>query len=524
MTSEGPIKYEEILYCLKKSSNNTSPGCDGFTYEFFKFFWKDLGIYLLRAINTCFYKGELTDSLKRGIITCIPKGDKDKLLLKNWRPISLLNTSYKLASSCIAERLKAVLPSIINDDQTGFISGRYIGENIRILYDILYYTEKHKLPGMLLLVDFEKAFDSVSWDFLFRVLDFFNFGDSFIKWVKLFYTKCQSCVIVNGHLSEWFYLQRGCRQGDPLSPYLFVICAEILATLIRRHGGIKGIKIGNVEFLISQYADDTSFILDGSLESLDNCMKVLKLYAKASGLCVNIDKTKVVWIGSMKNSNVRFCENYDLQWEKNEFMVLGVRFTKNLKDMVDLNYNDKLLEIRKLLLNWSKRLLTPLGRITVIKSLALSKINHLILALPNPSTKIFDELQKMFYGYLWKKGPDKIKRTVAIQNYENGGLRMIEVDTFMKSLKLTWLRRILLTKNKYSDFAYANFPCISNCLQYGSKYIDSNNINIDNEFWKYIILSLNVFLDRVKPSSWNELLSTPLWYNQSIKVGGNVIF
>ena len=83
MTLEGPIKYEEILYCLKKSSNNTSPGCDGFTYEFFfKYFWKDLGIYLLRAINTCFYKGELTDSLTRGIITCIPKGNKDKLLSK----------------------------------------------------------------------------------------------------------------------------------------------------------------------------------------------------------------------------------------------------------------------------------------------------------------------------------------------------------------------------------------------------------------------------------------------------------
>ena len=172
------------------------------------------------------------------------------------------------------------MPSIINDDQTGFISGRYIGENIRISYDILYYTDKHKLPGMLLLFDFEKAFDSVSWDCLFRVLDFFNFGDSFIKWVELFYTKCQSCVIVNGHLSEWFYLQRGCRQGDPLSPYLFVICAEILATLIRRHGGIKGIKIGNIEFLISPYADDTSFILDGCLESLDNCMKVLNYMRK----------------------------------------------------------------------------------------------------------------------------------------------------------------------------------------------------------------------------------------------------
>ena len=215
----------------------------------------------------------------------------------------MLNTSYKLASSSIAERLKLVLPSIINEDQTGFISGRYIGENIRILYDVLQYTEDHNLPGMLLLINFEKAFDSVSWDFLFNVLNFFNFGDSFIKWVKLLYNKCQSCVIVNGHLSEWFYLQRGCRQGDPLSPYLLVICAEILAILIRCHGGIKGITVGGVEFLVSQYADETSLILDGSRESLENCLKVLKLNANASGLCVNIDKTKVVWIGSRKSSN-----------------------------------------------------------------------------------------------------------------------------------------------------------------------------------------------------------------------------
>ena len=135
---------------------------------------------------------------------------------------------------------------------------------------ILIYT-------VSVLVDFVKAFDSVSWDFLFKDLDFFNFEDSFINWVKLFYTKCQSYVIVNGHLSEWFCLQKGCLQGDPLSPYLFVICAEILATLIRRPDGIKSITIGNVEFLISRYADDTSFILDGCLVSLDNCNKISEI-------------------------------------------------------------------------------------------------------------------------------------------------------------------------------------------------------------------------------------------------------
>ena len=520
---EGSLKSYEILSCLKKSSNNTSPGSDGLTYEFFKFFWKDVGEFLVRAVNSCFYKGELSDSLKRGIITCIPKGNKDKLLLKNWRPISLLNTSYKLASAAIAERLKLVLSSIINEDQTGFISERYIGENIRILYDVLQYTEEHNLPGMLLLIDFEKAFDSVSWDFLFKVLQFYNFGESFIKWVKLFYNKCQSCVIVNGHLSEWFYLQRGCRQGDPLSPYLFVICADILATLIRRHQGIKGITIGGIEFLVSQYADDTSLILDGSRESLVNCLQILKLYANASGLCVNIDKTKVVWIGNRKSSNIRFCEEFNLQRET-EFNVLGVKFTNNLKEMVDLNYAEKLVEIKKLFLNWSKRILTPLGKITVIKSLALSKINHLILSLPNPSKQIIDELQKMFYQYLWDKKPDKIKRNVITQNYADGGLRMTEIGTFIKALKLTWLRRILLNINKYSEFLNTEYLFIYECLQYGGKYFNVNNVNIKNEFWKDVILSLNTFIENVKPDSWKELLTIPLWYNHSIKVGGNVIF
>ena len=208
---EGTISYAEIRFCLKKSSNNMSPGFDGFTYEFFKFFGSDLGYFLLRAINACFENEKLLDSLKRGVITCIPKGSKDKLLLKNWRPISLLNTSYKLASSCIAERLKTVLPKIINEDQTGFITGRYIGENLRILYDTIFYTDKQNIPGMLLLIDFEKAFDSVSWDFLFKTLDFLNFGNDFKKWVKIFYKNSQSCVIVNGHLSDWFYLHRGCR-------------------------------------------------------------------------------------------------------------------------------------------------------------------------------------------------------------------------------------------------------------------------------------------------------------------------
>ncbi|MCU7801464.1 MAG: hypothetical protein KZQ70_15365, partial [gamma proteobacterium symbiont of Lucinoma myriamae] len=373
------------------------------------------------------------------------------------------------------------------------------------------------------MIDFEKAFDSVSWDFMYNVLDFYNFGDSFKQWIKVFYTNIQSCVTVNGHLSDWFYLQRGCRQGEPLSPYLFIVCAEILAALIRNHKDIKGIKMGNTEFLISQYADDTSIILDGTKKSLENCMNVLKFYADASGLFMNIDKTSVIWIGARKNSEIRFFEEYNLCWNNSEFLVLGVKFPQNLEDIVELNYRDKLESMKKIFLNWSKRILTPLGKITVIKSLALPKINHLILSLPNPSKKIIKEIQNMFYNYLWSEGPDKIKRSTIVQNYDMGGLRMIEVGTFMNSLKLTWLRRILVNTNKYIATVKELYPVITDCVKFGSTYFDLRRCQIDNQFWKDVAYSIKLFLESVVPVNWNEALSVPIWYNSSIKVGGSAV-
>ena len=180
--------------------NNKSPGSDGLTTEFYKIFWTDVKQYLIDSLNYSFRNGDMTDLHKQSIITLLPKGDKDTCYLENWQPISLLNVDYKIATKSISNRLKKVTSNIISNAQTGFIKGRYIGENIRILCEIIEYVNERDFAALLFFTDFEKAFDSLNHDFMFNVLHHFNFGESLISWIKLFYKDANSCVTNNGYL------------------------------------------------------------------------------------------------------------------------------------------------------------------------------------------------------------------------------------------------------------------------------------------------------------------------------------
>ena len=201
---EGILTEYECFMSLKNMQNNKSPGSDGITTEFYKIFWNDIKLYLINSLNYSNQIGELTELQKQGIITLLPKTGKDINKLENWRPISLLNVDIKIATKAIANRIKPTLNTIISHAQTGFIKGRYIGENIRLLFEILDYIDENELPALLFFSDFEKAFDSLDHDFMLRCLKQFNFGDSIINWVKLFYSDSKSFTINNGHISDCF--------------------------------------------------------------------------------------------------------------------------------------------------------------------------------------------------------------------------------------------------------------------------------------------------------------------------------
>ena len=155
----------------------------------------------------------LSVTQRMGIITLIPKGDKDKTYLKNWRPLTLLNTIYKLVSGCVAERIKPHLDTIIHGDQKGFVSGRYIGEAIKTTYDIIEWAKVNKKSGILLLIDFEKAYDSLSFKYIKKCLTFFNFSQDIIDWVDILLHNFTAVINQCGNISKKFNIGRGARQG-----------------------------------------------------------------------------------------------------------------------------------------------------------------------------------------------------------------------------------------------------------------------------------------------------------------------
>ena len=159
------------------------------------------------------------------------------------------------------------------------------------MYDIISQTEVQDKPGMVLLLDFEKAFDSVSWNYIIKVLQFFNFGDYFIHLVKIILANIKLCVIQHGFFSEFFSIGRGCRQGDPASPYIFLLCVEIIGLMIRENRDITGIYLFDTEYKLIQYADDTTIILDGSEKSLKAALSLVHQFSKFSGLKPNYNKT-----------------------------------------------------------------------------------------------------------------------------------------------------------------------------------------------------------------------------------------
>ena len=260
---EGLFSSEEVLIALQGMARGRSPGSDGLSVEFFVEFWDVLGADLVDVFNSSYRDDFLPSSSCKGLITLLFK-KSDRPDRKNWRPITLLNVDYKLCARTLAGRLLKVIHHVVHGDQTCGIPGRFIGENVSFLRDVVDITSELNLPAAILSLDQEKAFDRVDWGFLFLTLEKMVFGQSFIRWVRLLYTRARCSILINGYSSPVFYPSRGVRQGCPLSALLYVLTMEVLATNLRAHPDLVGLQLPYSSSpipVVSLYADDTSAIV-----------------------------------------------------------------------------------------------------------------------------------------------------------------------------------------------------------------------------------------------------------------------
>ena len=376
---------------------------------------------------------QLCVSQRQAIIKLLEKPNKDERYVANWRPVSLLNFDLKIISKYLATRLKNVLGKLIDARQTAYVNERFIGESGRLIDDVLKICDMQRLSGYLLTVDFEKAFDSLNHNFVIAVLKKYGFGDGFIDWVLILFNSQESCVINGGHSTKYFPLERGARQGDPISAYLLILALEIFFILIKTSNDIQGIEIFNHKFLYTAYADDTTFFVK-DLNSVKVILSSLDQFYTFSGLHSNLNKCEIDGIGVLKDAKVALCGLKSVNLTKESIKILCVHLSYNEKLQNELNFCTTIKNICNLIKLWRMRHLSLEGRITVFKSLSISKIVYLAPLTIVPKNVIF-ELKEIQNKFLWSNKKSKIKHSTLCNDYKNGGLKNVDIELKIISLK-----------------------------------------------------------------------------------------
>ena len=514
------LTVEELAKALEDSDNKTVPGEDGIPYIFYKKFWEQTKHILILAANRSLISRRLPTSQRRGLISLIPKGDKDRKKITNWRPICLLNTFYKLVSSALAKRLSLALNEVISPDQTGFLAGRYINENNLLTAQVIEHAKKTGDEGLIVCVDFEKAFDSLDHEFILNSLRYFGFGRKFIAYIKVMLTGFTATIMHAGKLLEFFDLMRGARQGDPLAALLFILCVEVLAIRLREDPNISHYEMNHTIIQLILYADDLNCFIKLDETSLRAVIKILQEFKEISGLQVQLSKTQIVYLGKEYSENKKICHDIHLTWNQS-FKLLGIDFNANSASQT-INYDNKISKIFTEMTHWRSHLFTPIGRLNLVTGLFLSKITHIAAVLPALPPKKIKDIESQLYGFIWGgRGKEKMTRGEAKLPFEQGGLNAPDITASWNGLKIAWLRRIPqqagtkwyeLLKNKIRFTVDERFN-LDDIEKWSTTTISKIIRDIDSDIWKEIFIAYRKYLledtkinpqNLIKINSWGS--------------------
>ena len=459
------ISIQEISDAISALKKDKAPGPDGLPAEFYKSNIDWITKDLFDLYSEAYDRGTLGNSINMGIIKLIPK-DGDKSLIKNWRPITLLNVSYKILAKALASRLVNILPNFICSTQTGFIKGRYILENLVTSWESMEWAKSSNQNSAMFLLDFEKAYDRIEWDFILSILQAFGFPDEFVRYIQVLLKDSSARIEINGFLSNPIPLSRSIRQGCPLAPALFVIASDALYYILRDDTispKVNGISLpDNSELLNIQFADDTSLFLELSCLNIQLLNLKLELFETISG--ARISKSKSIMLGWKEEPPDWFLQ-FGYSWGGPHKIVryLGVPFSisPSLKDMW-IWVKDKII---KKLYKWDNRVLSLAGRVQVCQKILSSYSIYYSSVWMFSNYQLF-EIQKAIRRFLWSDGKGNRKKHAVRWSWchidkKLGGLGLKDLRIQGVSLAAKWIFqaldghepwKILLRNNIQSGF------------------------------------------------------------------------
>lgn len=489
------ITEEELNIAISRLKSSKSPGSDGYTAEWYKEFKNELTPVILPTLNWVLKKAQTPPSWKEAIISAIPKEGKDKMECGSFRPISVLNVDYRLFTSIMAKRLEKFLPKLIHNDQTGFIRQRQTQDNIRRTLHIMDHIRENKIKAIVISVDAEKAFDSVSWNFLYRVLHRFGFHDTIIKTIQALYDNPTARIKINGYLSNSFTLERGSRQGCAWSPLLFALYLEPLAQYIRQNEDVRGITIKGTEHKVACYADDILIYLGQPTRSLPNLMQSFEQYGQLSGYKLNIGKTQLLSYNYSPPGEIE--SRYPLAWQTESFKYLGITIPKDLAKLSECNYLPIHKKIKEDIARWN---LIPFfslsSRIESIKMNILPRLLYLFQTLPiEINQNQFNEWDKMLSRYIWQgKRPRVRLKTLQLVKEKGGwGLPSLRDYYFAAQMRalICWCNPSYNAQWKNIEMKIPSIPIqailADNNLQRYINTIDNPWVKWTLKIWKTII-------------------------------------
>jgi len=434
----------------------------------------------------------LGNSQRRSIVRLIRKKDKDPSDIKNWRPISLINCDVKIFSRLLTARLDIAIGDILSHEQLAFVKNRNIFDGIRYIDYIIDHLEKHNETGFIASFDMQKAFDSISHEYIWDLLSSLNFPTTFISYLKTLYNKAESVVMNNGLVTRPIPLGRSCRQGDCISPSLFILAMEPLIRLIKRNPNIKGINALGNNKKISVYADDiTGFLTDTN--DLMETINTIKYFGTFTGLKLNEEKTEVLRIGQDGTPVPLALKNYRCV---DNIKITGIFFSgaANAKNNEKLNFEAAINKSRSNFNRWNSRNISVLGRTILAKSHGLAQIQFLANAIAVPEWAI-SQMKKIIYKFIWK-GVDKITRNLASKPIKEGGINLPILDDVCRAAGIQWLRRMHKTQQPWINFLKCDLKANGGLASLNVKKYDKE-IKANNKY------TYNIYIARC----WRDIRS-----------------